>query len=604
MKNRDKLIYIFLTFFLITFYSFFIAPSTGCGDSGELIASAYSLGIPHPPGYPLYMITGRLFTLLIPGNPAMGLNLLSVLFLLFSSIIFYKFLRRKDIEWKIALIPVMLLIVHPLLIKFGTISEVYTMTVFFFLLELYLLHLNKHRILSYVTGLSFMVHPLLWLLNIYVIYRIAKENWKNMIFIIPGLSVFVYIYIRSFSNPYVNWGNIENFKNVLFHVLRVEYYSGSTGITLSKIRGELLIWLKILIKDCNFLLILLLFAFKRNDRYRNLLFLLILYSFPLVLMLNFEPSDLNMEANRVFFIPQLILILAISAEVLKNLEKKYMLFVAVFLFSVFVTRSYQERLFKRSWTAPDYINSVLAHVEDERKIMIEAGGDALTFPLLYADVAGKGLKVKINSPGLFINTDKEADYSTYRTGTFNYHYGLLFSSQKKNIIRWDFRIRRGRKDIMEDYLYVVSSARYAIFLYRKELYGRALYLLEELEKMAWLNDYMFVIGSTYMEVKEYALAERIFRKIIEKDPCFKNVYHRLYYSLLMQEKEEKANYVMAEGLMKKNYSDGDLLNDAGVFYVRKGFRASAFIFFMESILKDGEKAGTNLNKLIKEMTDE
>jgi hypothetical protein len=38
------------------------------GDSGELSAAAYTLGIAHPPGYPLLMILGRVFLLLSFGN--------------------------------------------------------------------------------------------------------------------------------------------------------------------------------------------------------------------------------------------------------------------------------------------------------------------------------------------------------------------------------------------------------------------------------------------------------------------------------------------------------------------------------------------------------
>jgi hypothetical protein len=36
------------------------APTIYVGDSGELVAAAATLGIPHPSGYPLYVLLGKL----------------------------------------------------------------------------------------------------------------------------------------------------------------------------------------------------------------------------------------------------------------------------------------------------------------------------------------------------------------------------------------------------------------------------------------------------------------------------------------------------------------------------------------------------------------
>src|SRR5206468_2379248 len=35
-------------------------------DAGDLATSSYTLGIAHPPGYPLYTLLGRIFALLVP----------------------------------------------------------------------------------------------------------------------------------------------------------------------------------------------------------------------------------------------------------------------------------------------------------------------------------------------------------------------------------------------------------------------------------------------------------------------------------------------------------------------------------------------------------
>lgn len=46
-------------------------------DSGELAASASILGVPHPTGYPLLMILGRIAVLIVPGPEIMALNILA-----------------------------------------------------------------------------------------------------------------------------------------------------------------------------------------------------------------------------------------------------------------------------------------------------------------------------------------------------------------------------------------------------------------------------------------------------------------------------------------------------------------------------------------------
>ncbi|HVG11954.1 MAG TPA: DUF2723 domain-containing protein, partial [Flavisolibacter sp.] len=47
-------------------------------DTGEFIASAYKLQLPHPPGAPLFTLLGRFFIVLFGGdNPAFAVNIMS-----------------------------------------------------------------------------------------------------------------------------------------------------------------------------------------------------------------------------------------------------------------------------------------------------------------------------------------------------------------------------------------------------------------------------------------------------------------------------------------------------------------------------------------------
>jgi hypothetical protein len=57
-----------------------LAPSIAGGDSPELIAAAYNAGVPHPTGYPLYMLVAHSFLRLCPlGSAAYRMNLLSAI---------------------------------------------------------------------------------------------------------------------------------------------------------------------------------------------------------------------------------------------------------------------------------------------------------------------------------------------------------------------------------------------------------------------------------------------------------------------------------------------------------------------------------------------
>jgi hypothetical protein len=89
--------------FMAAFFTYLttMAPTTSFWDCGEFITCSYILGVPHPPGAPLYILVGRIFSML-PTAEDIGLrvNLMSPIISAFTAMLTYLIVIRLIILWK------------------------------------------------------------------------------------------------------------------------------------------------------------------------------------------------------------------------------------------------------------------------------------------------------------------------------------------------------------------------------------------------------------------------------------------------------------------------------------------------------------------------
>src|SRR5690348_10662460 len=84
-----------LVLYLVT-----LSPSTAMWDTSEYIAAAYTLGLPHPPGNPLFVILGRVFSILpIASTVAVRINILAAICSAVSAGMWFLITERVLVGW-------------------------------------------------------------------------------------------------------------------------------------------------------------------------------------------------------------------------------------------------------------------------------------------------------------------------------------------------------------------------------------------------------------------------------------------------------------------------------------------------------------------------
>ena len=224
-------------------YLLTLAPDTSWGDSSEFILAVHSLGVPHPTGYPLYIILGKIFTLIIPlGSPAFKLNLLSAVFASFSIGIWYSCVwywlsdggkKESYIYHVSAASSGLILAWSSTFWSQSVITEVYTLAILFFvsitwfcLKWWYTGSIFSLRWILVLSGLALAHHLLVVFIFpgiAWIIYKGSKKHGKiphlsNSLLLIPGLLFYLYLPMRANTDPILNWGSTQTLDGFITHI--------------------------------------------------------------------------------------------------------------------------------------------------------------------------------------------------------------------------------------------------------------------------------------------------------------------------------------------------------------------------------------------------
>ena len=84
---------------VLALYLLTLAPTTAMWDTSEYITAAYTLGIPHPPGNPLFVLLGRVATLVPFGSVAVRVNMLAALCSAGTAAVWFLVAERVLAQW-------------------------------------------------------------------------------------------------------------------------------------------------------------------------------------------------------------------------------------------------------------------------------------------------------------------------------------------------------------------------------------------------------------------------------------------------------------------------------------------------------------------------
>lgn len=187
-------------------------------DSGDLVTAAFTFGVPHPPGYPLFTILSIPFSRIPFVEPAQGVGILVALAAAAAIFVLSRAgaaLIEKPGFSLLTFIPpiaVLAFAFAPALWAQATLAEVYTLNLFFVALILWACvsdHPRRIEVAALAFGLGMAHHLAILLLapGAWLILQPTLKDRRALVFLLAPLLLYLYLPLAAWFNPPTNWGD-------------------------------------------------------------------------------------------------------------------------------------------------------------------------------------------------------------------------------------------------------------------------------------------------------------------------------------------------------------------------------------------------------------
>lgn len=224
------------------------------GDTPEFITAAAILGVPHPPGYPLFTMLGHLFSLLPLGPIPFRVNLVSVTCGALTVGVIFLTARRLGRDRLAAVLAAIFLAVTPVFWRWSLVAEVFALHSLLASLVIYFLVVWRAQpertsglvLAAFVSGLACTHHQTIVLLGPAILFLLWEQRaillarprvvLLCVLVFVVGLLPYAYIPWAAAGQPAYSWGDVATFRDLLKLVARRSYgtlnlvsVSGYTG---------------------------------------------------------------------------------------------------------------------------------------------------------------------------------------------------------------------------------------------------------------------------------------------------------------------------------------------------------------------------------------